>query len=319
LAWSSIDLDGYLEKWPADEEFCMKAAQFEYARPETVAEACAILFRDDNARIISGGQTLIPMLAMRLARPSILVDVYRIQSLKGMTDQGESVVIGAATRQVEVERSALASRKLPLLARALPWVGHPPTRARGTVGGSIANADPSAEIPLVAVTLGAQIEIANTDGETSMPAEEFFVGAMVTSVMPGDCLTAVRFPVWSEQRVGSAFHEVSARKADFAFVATAAQVALDEDGICRKIALGVGGLGDRPVSLDVSSAIGAKLDTALIDGLVREACRDLETYGDLHASAEYRSRVAVALSSRAVHDAVADARRPRPETPELAL
>jgi CO/xanthine dehydrogenase FAD-binding subunit len=296
----------------------MKAAQFEYARPETVAEACEILVRDDNARIISGGQTLIPMLAMRLARPSTLVDVYRIKSLKGVTEQGEAVVIGAATRQVEVERSTLVCQKLPLLARALPWVGHQPTRNRGTVGGSIANADPSAEIPLVAVTLGAEIEIANVDGETSMPADEFFIGAMVTSVMPGDCLTAVRFPVWSEERVGSAFHEVSARKSDFAFVSAAAQVAVDEEGICRKIALGVGGLGDRPVSLDVSSAVGAKLDDALIDDLVREACRDLETYGDLHASAEYRSRVAVALSSRSLHDAVADAGRPRPANPEQA-
>lgn len=296
----------------------MKAAQFEYARPETVAEACEILARDDNARIISGGQTLIPMLAMRLARPSTLVDVYRIKSLKGVTEQGGAVVIGAATRQVEVEHNTLASRKLPLLARALPWVGHPPTRNRGTVGGSLANADPSAEIPLVAVTLGAEIEIANLDGGTSMPADEFFIGAMVTSLMPGDCLTAARFPVWSEECVGSAFHEVSARKSDFAFVATAAQVAVDEEGNCQKIALGVGGLGDRPICLDVSSAVGAKLDDAFIEDLVREACRDLETYGDLHASAEYRSRVAVALSSRALHDAVADARRPMPANREQA-
>ncbi|MBR1256351.1 FAD binding domain-containing protein [Bradyrhizobium sp. AUGA SZCCT0240] len=294
----------------------MKAAQFEYARPETVAETCELLAQDENARILAGGQTLIPMLAMRLARPSKLVDVYRIQSLKGVKRENDAIVIGAGTRQVEVERSALARHDLPLLARALPWVGHPPTRNRGTVGGSIANADPSAEIPLVAVTLGAEIEIANTDGGTSMPADEFFIGAMVTSVMPGDCLTAVRFPVWSDERVGSAFHEISARKSDFAFVATAAQVAVDEEGNCLKIALGVGGLGDRPICLDVSPAVGAKIDDALIDDLVRGACRELETYGDLHASAEYRSRVAVALSTRALRDAVADARRPRPANQE---
>jgi CO/xanthine dehydrogenase FAD-binding subunit len=183
------------------------------------------------------------------------------------------------------------------------------------VGGSIANADPSAEIPLVAVTLGAEIEIANPDGETTMPADDFFIGAMVTAVMPGDCLTAVRFPVWPDERVGTAFHEVSARKSDFAFVAAAAQVALDEVGRCRKIALGVGGLGDRPIGLEVSSAIGVRLDQASIDEIVRQACRHLETYGDLHASAEYRRRVAVALCSRSLMDAVVDAGRPK--APEL--
>lgn len=288
----------------------MKAAQFDYARPTTVAEACQILAQDDNARVLAGGQTLIPMLAMRLARPSTLVDVYRIQSLKGVSEEGETIVIGAATRQVDVERSGTVTRRLPLLARALPWVGHPPTRNRGTVGGSMANADPSAEIPLVAVTLEAEIEITNLDGHSSMTADDFFIGAMVTAVMPGDCLTAVRFPVWSEKRVGSAFHEVSARKSDFAFVAAAAQVSLDEAGVCRRIALGVGGLGDRPTRLDVSAAIGAKLDHSFIHEIGHEACRNLEPYGDLHASAEYRSRVAAALCARALQDAMIDAEQP---------
>ncbi|MBR0988021.1 FAD binding domain-containing protein [Bradyrhizobium liaoningense] len=287
----------------------MKAAQFEYARPDTIAEACELLAQHDNARVLAGGQTLVPMLAMRLARPSKLVDIYRIQSIKGIEPRNDAIVIGAATRQVEVERSTAARRYLPLLSRALPWVGHPPTRNRGTVGGSIANADPSAEIPLVAVTLGAEIEIANLDGNSSMPADDFFIGAMVTSAMPGDCLTSVRFPVWREKRIGTAFQEVSARKSDFAFVAAAAQVALDEEGQCERIALGVGGLGDRPISLDVGSAVGARLDKASIEEIVRGGCRHLETYGDLHASAEYRSRVAVALCSRVLRDSVVDAGR----------
>ncbi|MCJ9700580.1 xanthine dehydrogenase family protein subunit M [Bradyrhizobium sp. SHOUNA76] len=287
----------------------MKAAQFEYARPDSIAEACELLAEHDNARILAGGQTLIPMLAMRLARPSMLVDIYRIQSIKGIELGDGAIVIGAAARQAEVERSASARCHLPLLSRALPWVGHPPTRNRGTVGGSIANADPSAEIPLVAVTLGAEIEIANLDGGSSMPADEFFIGAMVTSLMPSDCLTSVRFPVWPEKRIGTAFQEVSARKSDFAFVAAAAQVALDEGGRCERVALGVGGLGDRPVSLDVASAVGGRLDKTSIDEVVRGACRHLETYGDLHASAEYRSRVAVALCSRVLQEAVVDAGR----------
>ena len=223
----------------------MKAAPFEYVRPDSVAEVCEILAADEDARIIAGGQTLIPMLAMRLARPTKLVDIVRLKELRGIRSDDGAIVVGAVTRQVEVERSALARRALPLLMKALPWVGHPPTRSRGTVGGSIANADPSAEIPLVAVTLGAEIEIENSGGRSSMPADEFFIGAMVTSVIPGDCVAAVRFPVWSQPRLGTGFHEVSARQSDFAFVAAAAQVVLDEGGRCIDAVLGLGGVGDR--------------------------------------------------------------------------
>jgi len=184
----------------------MKPAPFDYVRPDSLAEACEVLAGDEDARIIAGGQTLIPMLAMRLARPSRLVDVLRLTELRGIRAEDDAIVIGAATRQVEVERNESVQRGLPLLARALPWVGHPPTRNRGTVGGSIANADPSAEIPLIAVTLGADIEIANASGRTGLPADEFFIGPMLTAVMLGDCVAAVRFPVWSHPHVGTGFH-----------------------------------------------------------------------------------------------------------------
>ena len=149
---------------------------------------------------------------------------------------------------------------MPALARVLPWVGHPPTRNRGTVGGSIANADPSAEIPLVAVTLGAEIMLATPDGPSSMPADDFFIGPMLTAIAPGECVSAVRFPVWQHKRIGVGFFEVSARKSDFAFASALAQVALDEDGRCVDIALGVGGVGDRALRLDVSPLLGTRLD-----------------------------------------------------------
>lgn len=288
----------------------MKPAPFEYVRPETIAEACALLAADEDARIIAGGQTLIPMLAMRLARPAKLVDIYRLPDLNGIRTEDGFVVIGATTRQVQVENSATTRNSLPLLAKALPWVGHPPTRNRGTVGGSVSNADPSAEIPLVAVTLGAEIEITNPDGVSTMPADDFFIGPMLTSVMPGDCVSAVRFPVWSHAKVGTGFHEVSARKSDFAFVAAAAQVALDEEGCCLDVALGIGGVGDRAIRLDVSGLIGGKLDKASIVDAVREATTVLEPTSDLHASAEYRMRVANVLGSRALEDAIADAKSP---------
>jgi CO/xanthine dehydrogenase FAD-binding subunit len=161
---------------------------------------------------------------------------------------------------------------------------------------------------LIAVTLGAEIEIANSSDRSRMPADDFFIGPMLTSVMPGDCVCAVRFPLWAHRRVGTGFHEVSARQSDFAFVAAAAQVALDEDGRCIDVALGLGGVGDRAVRIDVSPLIGETITPASIADLVRSATAELETSSDLHASASYRRRVAAALGIRAIEDAVADAR-----------
>ena len=285
----------------------MKPAPFEYVRPGSLANVCELLAGDEDARIIAGGQTLIPMLAMRLARPTMLVDILRLPELRGIRREDDVIVIGAVTRQVEVERSEAVRRELPLLMKALPWIGHPPTRNRGTVGGSLANADPSAEIPLVAVTLGAEIEIENPSGRSTMPADDFFIGPMLTSVMPGDCVCAVRFPVWSHRRIGTGFHEVSARQSDFALVAAAAQVALDEAGRCLDVALGLGGVGDRALRIDVSPLIGQDIADISISDLVRAATDDLEASSDLHATASYRRRVAAALGTRALEDAFADA------------
>jgi CO/xanthine dehydrogenase FAD-binding subunit len=286
----------------------MKPAPFDYVRPSSLAEACEVLAGDEDARIIAGGQTLIPMLAMRLARPTRLIDILRLKELRGIRSEDGTIVIGAVTRQAEVERSDIVRRALPLLTKALPWVGHPPTRNRGTVGGSIANADPSAEIPLVAVTLGAEIEIANPSGRTGMPADEFFIGPMLTSVMPGDCVCAVRFPIWPHRRVGTGFHEVSARQSDFAFVAAAAQVAVDEDGRCLDATLGLGGVGDRALRIDVTPLIGEDFGRVSISDVVCAATKDLEASSDLHATADYRRRVASVLGTRALEDAFAEAK-----------
>jgi carbon-monoxide dehydrogenase medium subunit len=286
----------------------MKPAPFDYVRPGSLAETCEILAADEDARVIAGGQTLVPMLAMRLARPARLVDILRLKELHGIRAEPGAIVIGAVTRQVEVERNDIIPQSLPLMTKALPWIGHPATRSRGTVGGSIAHADPSAEIPLVAVTLGAEIEIANPSGRAWMPADEFFIGPMLTAVMPGDCVCAVRFPVWTHRRIGTGFHEVSARQSDFAFAAAAAQVAVDEAGRCIDATLGLGGIGDRAIRIDVTPLIGEIPARGAIVQLVRDATRDLETSSDLHATAGYRRRVAATLGTRALEDAFADAR-----------
>jgi CO/xanthine dehydrogenase FAD-binding subunit len=285
----------------------MKPAPFEYVRPGSLVEVCALLAGDEDARVIAGGQTLVPMLAMRLARPAKLIDILRLPELAGISEEAGSVVVGATTRQAQAERDPVIRASVPMLARVLPWVGHPPTRNRGTVGGSIANADPSAEIPLVAVTLGADILLATPDGPSSIRADDFFIGPMLTTIGQGECISAIRFPVWQHRRIGTGFLEISARKSDFAFVAAAAQVALDDDGSCLEAALGVGGVGDRALRLEVSSLVGTKLDAASVAEAVNAASAEMDAMSDLHASAAYRRRVAVTLCIRAVEAARGDA------------
>jgi len=283
----------------------MKPVAFDYVRPSSVGEACGLLAADDGARVIAGGQTLIPMLAMRLARPTRLVDISRIADLAFIRDDDDAVTIGAVTRQCVAERDPVVAGKLPLLAKALPWVGHPPTRHRGTIGGSIANGDPAAEITLVAVTLQASISVQDASQTSEIPATEFYLGPMITALPEGGLLTQIRFPVWTHGRIGAGFHEVSARRSDFAFVASAAQVALDADGRCTALSVGLGGAGDTPVRLDrVSDAlVGSRLDEAAVRAAVAAATEDLETVDDLHASAAYRRRVAATLARRAILDA----------------
>jgi CO/xanthine dehydrogenase FAD-binding subunit len=281
----------------------MKPAPFEYVRPDSLAQACELLAGDEDARLIAGGQTLVPMLAMRLARPAKLIDILRLPELAGIREEKGAVVVGATTRQAQAERDPIIRASVPMLARVLPWVGHPPTRNRGTIGGSIANADPSAEIPLTAVTLGAEIMLATVDGPASMPADDFFIGPMLTTIGQGECVSAIRFPVWVHKRIGVGFFEISARRSDFAFVAAAAQVALDEEGRCLEVALGVGGVGDRPLRLDVSSLVGTRLDAKSVSDAVNAVTADLEASSDLHASAKYRRRVATSLCIRALEQA----------------
>jgi carbon-monoxide dehydrogenase medium subunit len=286
----------------------MKAAPFEYSRPATLDEACALLSADENARVIAGGQTLVPMMAMRLARPSRLIDIARIATLSYVRAEGETVTIGATARQCAVERDALVAAKLPLLARAIPFIGHAATRARGTIGGSLANGDPAAELPLIATTLDALLSYRAGSQSAEIPAREFFVGPMSTALPAGALLTAIRFPVWSGN-VGIGFHEVNARRSDFAFVSAAAQVELSNDGKAKRIAIGVGAATDVPIRLDTAEKqlTGSTLDESKVRDAVRAALADIEPLDDLHATAAYRRRVAATLAARAVADARAHA------------
>ena len=283
----------------------MKPVNFDYVRPSSLKEALTLLAADPDARLIAGGQSLIPMLAMRLSRPTKLIDILRVPGLSGIRETPAGIEIGATTRHVEVETSAVVAKHLPLLAKAMPWVGHPPIRARGTIGGSLAHGDPAAEVALVAVTLGAEIVFADADGERTLPIADFYLAPTLTALPAAACLTAVRFPRAPTGRRGTAFHEVSARRSDFAIVSAAAQVVVDDDGQCTSLNVGVGGAGDVPLRLAgvAEALVGGKLSDRAIGEAAWASVADLETTADLHASAEYRKRVAGVLAERAIRDA----------------
>jgi CO/xanthine dehydrogenase FAD-binding subunit len=289
----------------------MKAAEFDYVRAGTVEEICRLLAgARGEGKIIAGGQTLVPLLVMRLARPMLVVDINRVDDLKGISAGQDGVLIGAGTRHADVLADPMLQQRLPLLAKALKMVGHPQTRNRGTIGGSLANADPAAEIGLVACTLDADITARSNDGERVIPSADFFAGAMTTALSPEECLTRIRFPLWRDAiRLGTGFDEMSIRRSDFALVACACQIALDAEGVCRRVTLGIGGAEPTPVRFAEAekSLVGTRLDAADIDRATAKLRDAIEPLSDTHASADYRRRVAVALAARTLASARAEA------------
>jgi CO/xanthine dehydrogenase FAD-binding subunit len=284
----------------------MKPAAFEYSRPRDLDEACAVLSAEgDDARLIAGGQTLVPLMAMRLARPRRLIDIARIGELAYVRSEGDAVAIGATTRQCVIERDTIVCAEVPLLARVMPVVGHAPIRARGTIGGSLANADPAAEIALVAVTLGATISYRDSRASGEIAAADFFTGPMSSALSPSACLTAVRFPVWRGARAGVGFHEVNARRSDFAFASAAAQIAVDDAGMCARLALGIGAVAAVPRRLHALEKMlqGSRAEEARVREAVAAALSEIDPLSDLHASADYRRRAAATLLTRAISDA----------------
>ncbi len=286
----------------------MKAAEFDYIRADSVAAACEALAAagpGEEHKIIAGGQTLVPLMAMRLARPALLVDIDGIAGLDGIEARDGCIAVGAMTRQRAAELSPAIRSELPLLAKALRFVGHLQTRNRGTVGGSLAHGDPAAEIPLAAVTLDAGLEAESTGGSRVCPANGFFEAPMVTAIAPDECLVEARFPVWNGGRIGTGFQEVASRRGDFAIVAAAAQVALDEDGRCTRIAAALGGVAPRPVRIGAleDALSGTRLEDGAIDPALGAVEGAIEPDDDLHATAAYRGRVAQVLLGRAIREA----------------
>ena len=284
----------------------MKSSPFDYVRAGSVAEACEWLLKDGgDAKLIAGGQSLVPMMAMRLTRPRRLVDINEIAALKFIAIESAVARIGACTRQCVIERDDALAARVPLLRQALAWVGHAQTRNRGTLGGSLAHADPAAELPLAAQVLGATMVLRSKAGMRAVSAAEFFSGPLMTATEPHECLDEIRWPVWAGGRTGSAFIEVSRRHGDFAIVAAAAQVALDGDGRCVRASFGIGGGGSTPRAFPELAArlAGTRLEEGAVTGAAHDAAAAVDFSSDLHATADYRRHLAAVLAARALRAA----------------
>ena len=289
----------------------MKSAPFEYHRAASVDEACRLLAEHgSDAKLIAGGQSLVPMMAMRLVRPAFLIDINHLTALREIAATADCVRVGAGTRQCVAASDAVLAREVPLVRRALAWVGHVQTRNRGTLGGSLAHADPAAELPVVARMLDATLHVRSVRGARVIAADDFFDGPMSTTLRVDECLEAMTFTRWAEGAVGCGFDEVSIRHGDFAIVAAAAQVALDRDGRCTRAAIGLGGVGGTPLAFTAIARhlVGTLLDDDAIAAVAADVAKATDPGNDLHATAAYRRHLARVLVTRTLRAAQAAAK-----------
>jgi 2-furoyl-CoA dehydrogenase FAD binding subunit len=272
----------------------MKPAPFDYLRPDTPEEALAALAAEgEGARLLAGGQSLMAMLNMRLVEPALLIDIARISALDHIRLERGALTVGAAVTQAMVEARPSLAEEVPLLAKILPWIGHYQTRNRGTVCGSIAHADPSAELPLCLMALGGEVMLRSSRARRTVGAEAFFMGMLSTARRPEEMVEAVRFPCRTPQ-TGYAFREVALRHGDFALCAVAAIA----HGKGLRIA--VGGVADRPVARDFPLLEGDALDDAL-----NELAWELGASDDAHATAQYRRTLVRRIGRAVVEEAKA--------------
>jgi len=286
----------------------MKLPPFDYATPQTVGEAVGLLAEHgDDASVLAGGQSLIPLLALRLARPVVLIDINGVPGLSGVTKTDGRVTIGAMTREYVAEESETVTDAVPLLAAALPLIGHEAIRNRGTIGGSLAHADPAAELPAVARALDAEFVVRSRLGERVVPAAEWFEGYLTTSRRPDEILTEVRFPA-AGPGSGAAFQEVARRHGDFAVVGLAASLTLTDDAI-SDARLAFAGIADVPVrAADAEDLlVGERPSAELFEEAARRATDGIDPPADLNGSSEYRKKVAATLVRRGLQAAADNA------------
>lgn len=288
----------------------MKPPDFGYERAQDARHAVALLSEHgEDAKVLAGGQSLIPMLSFRLSRPTVLVDLNRASNLAYVREEDGHLVIGAMTRQRDLETDPQVRAAVPLLAEAIRHVGHVTNRNRGTIGGSLAHADPAAELPAVARALGAELLVEGPAGRRAVAADDFFLGSLQTALAYDEILVAVRLPRLPAD-TGVAVEELCRRHGDFAIVAALAAIHLDPDGRSDVVRLALGGADSVPVRLHESESVltGSVPTDALIEEAASAVAGAIHPTGDIHAPAQYRSSVARLLTARAVRRAVSQAR-----------
>jgi aerobic carbon-monoxide dehydrogenase medium subunit len=288
----------------------MKSAPFDYHAPSTLDEAVQLLDELDDAKVLGGGQSFIPLLAMRLAVFEHVVDLRLIEELRGIEVRDGEVWIGASTTQATAEHHRGVALSVPLLARALPLIGHFQIRNRGTIGGSLAHADPASELPAVTLALDATFEAVSVRGRRTIPAAEFFLGTWSTALDDDEVLAAVRFPIWAG-RCGYAIEEVARRHGDFAIAGAVVGVELDAEDRIARCAIGLIGLGSTPeragaAEADLTGRPVNEVDPVDVGRLATAGLTSIPE--DLHGSATYRARVGAEMVARAWTTAVAEAR-----------
>lgn len=270
----------------------MKPAPFSYVRPSSLEETLLLLEdKADNARILAGGQSLIPMMNLRLARPEIILDIQDLE-LKELSLDDEGMTVGALVTQRTLEHDDTIKKYCPLLAEAIPYVAHPPIRQRGTIGGTIAHSDPASELPTVLSALGGSVILKSTRGVREVTAADYFTGFLTNIGEPQEMVIGVRFPIWSN--ASTAFEEFARRPGDYAIVMVAALVCNEED----RMRLAIGGVGPTPFVID--SQILPNSSDELIATAVELALDGIEPQSDIHASAEYRKHLVKHLTKRAI-------------------
>ena len=289
----------------------MKAAPFDYVRADSADAAIAALSEHgEDAKVLAGGQSLLPMMALRLARPSVLIDIGRVEEWTGVSLEAGSLRIGATTTHTALGRDPVVARHCPLLASVVPLIAHDAIRNRGTVGGSLAHADPAAELPAAALLLDATLIAEGPAGRRSIPAREFFVSYLTTALEPDEVLVAMGVPA-GQEATGGAFREVSRRSGDFALCGAGATVTLDDRGRVGSTRLAFIGVDSTPVRTPAGEQVmdGTGGDDADVSAAAEAAVSELDPGDDLHASGAYRRHIARLLARRVLTEAVATARR----------
>jgi carbon-monoxide dehydrogenase medium subunit len=281
---------------------------FTYCAPTTVDEALSLLQAYPDGKILAGGQSLIPLMGLGLARPSALIDVNNLPGLEGVVEDGSSLRIGALVRHRTLETDPVVLRRCPILAEAASVIGNIRVRHRGTIGGSLAHADPAAELPLVATAMGATLEIRGPRESREIPAEKFFLGYLQTELAPAEMVTAIRVPV-PDAGTGCGLAELVWRAGDFAVVSACAVVSLDDAHRCTRAALALGGVGSHPVRIHSAEAllVGRDLTDRRIADAAGVVPGELDPESDVHASAAYRRAMARVMARRALAAAAARA------------